>query len=67
MPDICRRSGVILMEKQVIVSIGREYGSAGHVVAHKLADKLGIEVLIRNICILCSFVQPCIKILPLVH
>ena len=37
------------MEKQVIVSIGREYGSAGHVVAHKLADKLGIEVLDRNL------------------
>lgn len=37
------------MEKQIIISIGREYGSAGHVVAHKLAEKLGIEVLDRNL------------------
>lgn len=37
------------MEKQIIISIGREYGSAGHVVAHKLAEKLDIEVLDRNL------------------
>lgn len=37
------------MEKQIIISIGREYGSAGHVVAKKLAEKLGIEVFDRNL------------------
>lgn len=37
------------MEKQIIISIGREYGSAGHIVAKQLADKLGIEVFDRNL------------------
>lgn len=37
------------MEKQIIISIGREYGSAGHVIAHKLAEKMGIEILDRNL------------------
>lgn len=37
------------MEKQIIISIGRQYGSAGHIVAKKLAEKLDIEVLDRNL------------------
>lgn len=37
------------MEKQIIISIGRQYGSAGHIIAAKLAEKLDIEVLDRNI------------------
>ena len=37
------------MDKQIIISIGREYGSAGHVVAKILAEKLGIEVFDRNL------------------
>ena len=36
------------MDKQIIISIGREYGSAGHVVAKILAEKLGIEVFDRK-------------------
>ena len=32
------------MGKQVIVAIGREYGSAGHFIAEKLAEKLGVEL-----------------------
>ena len=32
------------MRKQVIVTIGREYGSAGHFIAEKLAEKLGVEL-----------------------
>lgn len=37
------------MDEQIIISISREYGSAGHVIASKVAEKLGIEVLGRNI------------------
>lgn len=37
------------MEKQVIISIGREYGSYGHVIAKLLAEKLQIEVFDRNL------------------
>ena len=32
------------MREQVIVAIGREYGSAGHFIAEKLAEKLGVEL-----------------------
>lgn len=32
------------MRKQVIVAIGREYGSAGHFIAEKLSEKLGVEL-----------------------
>lgn len=37
------------MAKQVIVSIGREFGSGGHYIAEKLAEKLGIELLDRRL------------------
>ena len=37
------------MEKQLIISIGREYGSAGHEIAQKLAEKLDIELFDRNL------------------
>lgn len=37
------------MENQIIVSIGREYGSGGHVIAELLAKKLEVEVCDRNI------------------
>lgn len=37
------------MEKQLIISIGREYGSAGHEIGQKLADRLGIELFDRNL------------------
>lgn len=37
------------MEKQVIISIGRQYGSAGHEIGRLLAEKLDIELLDRNL------------------
>ena len=33
------------MEKQLIVSIGREFGSGGHEVAELIAEKLGIQLI----------------------
>ncbi len=37
------------MKQQVIISIGREFGSGGHYIAEKLAQRLGIELLDRNL------------------
>lgn len=37
------------MEKQLIIAVGREYGSAGHEISEKLAHKLGIEFIDRNL------------------
>lgn len=37
------------MGKQVIISIGREYGSAGHLIADLLAKKLNMELYDRNL------------------
>lgn len=37
------------MEKQIIISIGREYGSAGHEIAEHLAKKLDIDLYDRNL------------------
>lgn len=37
------------MGKQLIISIGREFGSGGHVVAEKLAEHFGLELLDSNI------------------
>ena len=37
------------MDKQLIVSIGREYGSAGHEIGRKLAAKLEIPFYDRNL------------------
>ena len=31
------------MEKQLIISVGREYGSGGHEIAEKLANHYGIQ------------------------
>lgn len=36
------------MKDQIIITIGREYGSAGHTIAEKLADKLGIRCYNRK-------------------
>ena len=32
------------MDKQVIISIGREFGSAGHEIAEMVAENMGITV-----------------------
>lgn len=37
------------MEKQMIISIGREFGSGGHAIAHKIAEHYGIHLLDHNI------------------
>lgn len=37
------------MDKQIIVSIGREFGSGGHYIAEELAKRLGIELLDRSL------------------
>ena len=37
------------MDKQIIISIGREYGSAGHEIGRKLAAKLEIPFYDRNL------------------
>lgn len=37
------------MEKQVIITIGREFGSGGHEIADKLAQKLNIKLYDRNL------------------
>ena len=36
------------MDRQIIVTIGREYGSAGHLIAEKLSEKLGINLYDRK-------------------
>lgn len=37
------------MEKQLIISIGREFGSGGHEIAEMLAKKFGIKLYDRNL------------------
>lgn len=37
------------MKKQLIISVGREYGSGGHLVADKLAEKYGLPLYDRNL------------------
>ena len=37
------------MEKQVIISIGREFGSGGHEVAKRIAEDLGLTLYDRNL------------------
>lgn len=36
------------MGKQVIISISREYGSGGHVIAEKIAKEMGLPIYDRN-------------------
>lgn len=36
------------MTDQIIISIGREYGSGGHLIAEKLAERLSLPVYDRN-------------------
>lgn len=37
------------MKKQIIISISREFGSEGHLIAEKIAEKLGIAFYDRNL------------------
>ena len=37
------------MEKQIIISISREYGSGGHEIGRKLAEKLELPFYDRNL------------------
>lgn len=37
------------MDKQIVISVGREYGSGGHLIANKLAEKFNIPLYDHNI------------------
>lgn len=37
------------MEKQLIISVGREFGSGGHAIAELLAEKFGLSLYDRNL------------------
>ena len=37
------------MTKQVIITVGRQYGSGGHEIARKIAAKLDLKLYDRNI------------------
>lgn len=37
------------MDKQLIISVGREFGSGGHVIAHKLAEHYNLPVYDHNL------------------
>ena len=37
------------MKKQLIISVGREYGSGGHIVAERLAERYGLPLYDRNL------------------
>lgn len=37
------------MKKQIIITVGREHGSGGHLIAKQLAETLGIEVCDREL------------------
>lgn len=37
------------MDNQIIISIGREYGSGGRYIAELIADELGIELIDKNL------------------
>ena len=37
------------MGKQLIITVGREFGSGGHIIAVKLAEHFGIQLLDSNI------------------
>lgn len=37
------------MEKQLIISVGREFGSGGHVIAEALAERFGLQLYDNNL------------------
>ncbi len=37
------------MNKQLIITVGREYGSEGHIIAERLAEKYGLTLYNRNL------------------
>lgn len=37
------------MDKQIIITVGREYGSGGHEIARKIAERLNLKLYDRNI------------------
>lgn len=45
---MCRK-WVIFLKEQLIITIGREFGSGGHFIAQTIADKLGIELLDKEL------------------
>ena len=49
------------MEKQVIITLGREFGSGGHKIAQRIAQELGITYYDRNIMDVTKEVQERVK------
>ncbi|MCM1365024.1 MAG: cytidylate kinase-like family protein [Faecalibacterium sp.] len=48
--NCCEQKGIPMdKSKQLIISIGREFGSGGHQIATLLAEKFGLELYDRNI------------------
>ena len=45
---MCRK-WVVFLKEQLIITIGREFGSGGHFIAQTIADKLGIELLDKEL------------------
>ena len=39
------------MEQQLIIAIGREYGSGGHEIAEAMAEQFGLDFYDKNILI----------------
>ena len=37
------------MEKQLIISLGREFGSGGHVIAHRIADHYQLPIYDKSL------------------
>ena len=42
------KKGNANMGEQIIISVGREFGSAGHIIAKELAERLGIPYYDNN-------------------
>lgn len=45
----CSAEMRMIMNKQLLISISREYGSAGHEIAEKIAEHLGLKLYDRSI------------------
>lgn len=41
--------GETIMEKQIVIALGREYGSGGHEIAEKIAEAFNISLYDRNL------------------
>ena len=42
-------SDTVKLKRKVLITVGREYGSAGHIVARRLGERLSIPVFDKNL------------------